>query len=376
MLMEFEDIKIELPESALTDDSVVELIDHLTDDGMEENQAKALAEDLLAEEAMTIGDAYLKQMGEYLRMVEEFRNELRARTIELLAALRKGTPRDSLPERLSAGSFRMIFRSLELTLERLKPPEETPLSEATIPFAEAVASTADLFAKKVSDLELADIEDWGGRIDEQAEAPRVRRGKIDPKTDPGWKGEPQGPVTVRRTAGQAAQFSERQIWRLPGEKLLDAVERIRHVLGRFIDDVEPLKEAWEKARLKVLKGRSVESLGKEGALEAYKQCQAQFWLEVRGDPAASEVLREAGFEFRGDRGAPTLRVTDPNVPVEQIRVSLDHAFEKAFGENWKVALDGDKLVFEFHAPNSYRDSIQRRFRIGTYSPQMTQPPPK
>ena len=364
MPIEFKDIKIELPESAFKEESVVRLVDYLTDDGMAEGEAKALVEELLSEEGMAIGDAYLKQMASYVRQVEQFRAELRSRTTELLASLREGKSPDTLPERLSASGFRMIFRSLEITLDKLKPPDATPVGESAAPAADRFFDPSEI------------DQLLGGLGDEpppETTVPRVRRGRIDPQTSPGWEGEPVRPVRVPRKPGQAREFDPlTQMDRLAGETLSDAVARVRQLIGELIDDT-PLKAAWAKARSKVLKGRSVESLGKEGALKAYEQVRDQFWQEVRDDPAALDCLKAAGLEFRRDTGAPTLRVTDPNVPVEQIRVSLDHAFEKSFEANWKLALDGDNLVFEFHAPNSFRDSTQRAFGIGTYSKQTSKP---
>jgi hypothetical protein len=126
MPIEFKELKIEVPESAFKEEHTVRLRRYLTDGGTEEGRAKALVEELLSEGAMTVGDAYLKQMGSFLRQIEAVRNELRAHTTELLTALRKGTPTDKLPARLSADAFGQIFRSLEITLEKLKPPEELP----------------------------------------------------------------------------------------------------------------------------------------------------------------------------------------------------------------------------------------------------------
>jgi hypothetical protein len=52
-----------------------------------------------------------------------------------------------------------------------------------------------------------------------------------------------------------------------------------------------------------------------------------------------------------------------NIPDAEITISLDHAAEKAIGSNWRRALDPTNLVYEFAAPNSWREIIQMRHPV-------------
>ena len=146
----------------------------------------------------------------------------------------------------------------------------------------------------------------------------------------------------------------------PGETTQrEAVARVRTVIGEPISDT-PLAKAWQAAREEVLAGRTVESLGQRAVnKEVYPRVRDRFWQLVREDGEARRFLAHAGFDL-GDAPAPLLRVTRSDIPVQQIRVSLDHSAEKAIGTNWKRALDGDNLIFEFHDPNSFREIVQRR----------------
>lgn len=193
-----------------------------------------------------------------------------------------------------------------------------------------------------------------GRIDDI----RVKKGKVDAKGEAQRKGPRKADIEDLHTE--------------PGEKPRDALVRLRRVVGKTIAET-PLAAAWEKARAKVLKGRSIESLGRAGALEAYKKAQKEFWSAVREDSGAVQFLQQSGYELPEGQGAALLKVKTPPKGVEPLiveerRISLDHSAEKALNDNWKLALDGDKLIFEFHRVNSFRDSIQRALRIGAFAP--------
>jgi hypothetical protein len=177
---------------------------------------------------------------------------------------------------------------------------------------------------------------------------------VDPET---------GRVAQRVEPETGRIVPESAIPRRPGETLREAASRIERVIGQRISDTR-LAPAWQRARDNVLRGRSVDSLGREGAIRAYGAVRDQFWQLVRTPEFAEgfEFLDEAGFALT-DAPAPLLRVLSADIPVQEIRISLDHAFEKAIGENWRRALDADNLIFEFHNPNSFREIIQRRHRL-------------
>lgn len=150
----------------------------------------------------------------------------------------------------------------------------------------------------------------------------------------------------------------------PGENARDAVERVRGVIGRSISDT-PLAQAWSEARETVLRGRSIESIGKRGMTGkggVYDQVRDQFWENVRADTGLKTWLGRAGFDL-GDAPAPLLRVNREGLPVQQLRISLDHKAEKAIGQNWRKAIDSDNLRLEFHDPNAFREIVQRRHKL-------------
>ncbi|HVE34921.1 MAG TPA: hypothetical protein VNC18_15270 [Gemmatimonadaceae bacterium] len=187
---------------------------------------------------------------------------------------------------------------------------------------------------------------------------RVKKGKVNATGE------------VERPGPRKADMED--IQRLPNETGRQAVARVNKVISKAISET-PLAAAWEQARAKVLGGQTVESLGRQGTLDAYKSAQKEFWKAVRADPAAVQFLQDSGFTLPPGEGAALLNVNPPKagqqpLAVEERRISLDHSVEKAIGQNWKKALDGDNLVFEFHRNNSYRDSTQRALKIGAYAP--------
>jgi hypothetical protein len=91
---------------------------------------------------------------------------------------------------------------------------------------------------------------------------------------------------------------------------------------------------------------------------------------VRSNGPASFFLRIRGFDLAGT-GAPLIE-TNPSstLIVEARRISLDHmeGFEKATGTNYRFAVDSNILSFEFQYPNTLRDAIGRRLKLGIYAP--------
>jgi hypothetical protein len=182
---------------------------------------------------------------------------------------------------------------------------------------------------------------------------RATRPQVKGKKRPTIEGRGISTRDVDRLDGE-------DIARLEGESLNDAITRVQRVIGRPVSET-PLAAAWQRARARVLAGREVEELGKNGATKAYKDAQELFWAEVRADAAARSYLSGAGFVL-GEAPAPLLRITRA-LPVQQVRVSLDHAAEKALGTNWRRALDADNLELEFQDPNTWREVIQVRHRM-------------
>jgi len=154
-----------------------------------------------------------------------------------------------------------------------------------------------------------------------------------------------------------ARLDIQNIPRLAGETARDALARVRGVIGVRLDEIEPVRRCWERARQRVL---SQHTLGPSNYADLYDRARRLFWSEVRNDAEATAHFRRAGFEFPAtDSSAPMLG-TIADVSATEIRVSLDHIAEKAIGDNWRYALDTDNLRMEFSMPNTYREIIQAR----------------
>jgi Pre-toxin TG len=161
--------------------------------------------------------------------------------------------------------------------------------------------------------------------------------------------------------------------RAAGESQRAALARVRRVIGRRMDTT-PLGPFWERARAKVVGGRSLAGATRQEMFDLYNKVRNEFWDMARADPDAVRYLDEAGFEFAATGKAPLVKVTDPpaglrgwpkaaDIPIQERRVSLDHNLEKALGENYRRAIDADNLTFEFHNPNSNRETVQRKFGL-------------
>jgi hypothetical protein len=204
----------------------------------------------------------------------------------------------------------------------------------------------DKIKKTLANLTDEDIEKFVSEIGEKAESPAVTGGKrpmIDDKRVP----------TKKRRRLEAEDIPRRK-----DEKLADAAARVQRIVGKKVSDHASFKKAWERAREHVLKSKT---LTKDNVAEVYAAVRKRFWGEIWGDEDALKVLRESGFYLPQEKGsAAFLGGVKPDVPRQEITLSLDHAFEKARGENWKIALEPDNLVFEFHNPNSFREIVQMR----------------
>jgi hypothetical protein len=161
--------------------------------------------------------------------------------------------------------------------------------------------------------------------------------------------------------------------RAAGETQRAALQRVKNVIGRRIEDT-PLQQVWERARAKVVGGRNLENATRQDMFDLYNKVRDEFWTQARTDAAAKDFLERAGFEFPVTGKAPLLRVVDPppglvgwpkasEIPIQERRISLDHTLEKALGENYRRAIDADNLVFEFHNPNSNRETVQVKFGL-------------
>jgi len=210
---------------------------------------------------------------------------------------------------------------------------------------------ADEYRRLVDRLEL-----WDPEIDrafaEQAETEAVKGGKRPTIED------------VRVPTTQRVKLDIGDFELLEGEKnQIEALARIRKVMGKKVSDIPELRQGWNTARNEVVGGRSLETASRQEMLELYSKVRNRFWDLARDDPGALEALEKAGFEFPPSGRAPLLKVNKPGIPIQERRISLDHNLEKALGENYKKAIDADNLTLEFHNPNSNRETVQVKFGL-------------
>ena len=189
-----------------------------------------------------------------------------------------------------------------------------------------------------------EIDDYVARLDEVAETPKVKGGKIDDRRVPTGK--------VRRMEAEDIPRVTKT------ETLEQAKARIQTVIGKTIADDPALRRLWDEAASEVMRGKR---LTKGNAATMYDRTRNKFWQKVRDNP---DLFRDAGFALpRSKTRAPYLRGMRKNIPDAEITISLDHSAEKAIASNWKRALDPTNLVYEFAAPNSWREIIQMRHPV-------------
>lgn len=212
-------------------------------------------------------------------------------------------------------------------------------------------------------------EETGSSEAAPAEPPAAGRQPEAEDLDPSQATRPEVTGGKRPRVGDV-RVATRRVRRLdigdfelrPGETTqLQALARIKRVIFKKISDT-PLGRVWEQARREVVGNRSLESATRQEMLGLYDKVRNRFWDLAGKDPGATRFLADAGFEFGSGR-APLLKVNDPAIPIQERRISLDHNLEKALGENYKKAIDADNLTFEFHNPNSNRETVQVKFGL-------------
>jgi Domain of unknown function (DUF4157) len=174
-----------------------------------------------------------------------------------------------------------------------------------------------------------------------------------------------GPPSRPRIGDRPVPTSRRQrldIGTLPvhaGETVRAAVVRVRRVIGHRLSEIPELNAAWIRARSHVLSDRT---LSATNYAELYRLTRRGFWREVRRpESGALHHFVDAGFTMPpGPATAPVLSAVPAEIPITETRISLDHVYEKAIGENWRLALDPDNLRMEFAMPNTAREALQGR----------------
>jgi hypothetical protein len=199
-----------------------------------------------------------------------------------------------------------------------------------------------------------------GNLEERASTPKVTGG---PKSGHRIDGKkvPNKPPS-RLDIGADPKGRDAAIPRREGETSHAAATRINKVIGKQISDIPALSKLWNDARASVLSRRQLTA---ENYGDLYNATRDSFWDRVKGNSAEAEaarnILNEAGIGFDPDKGrAPRLLDVDPKLKRAESVVSLDHNEEKARGDNWKKALDGNNLTLAFAMPNTNRENIQAR----------------
>lgn len=148
--------------------------------------------------------------------------------------------------------------------------------------------------------------------------------------------------------------------RRPNETRVQAVTRIRTVVGRRISDT-PLLPVWNAVVTRLTGGAAPRDLGRGRMLQLYATAQGQFWIAVAQDHDLVQYLNDAGIAFEPNSRAPLVQVNDPAaVSWTERKITLDHLREKAIGDNWEHALDPTNLELQPQGANQYREAKQAR----------------
>lgn len=186
---------------------------------------------------------------------------------------------------------------------------------------------------------------FAGDLADQAQAPRVTGGQSDPR------------IAGARVPGRPpARLDIENVPQLAGETQQQAAARVRTVIGHTISEFPGMEQRWNDARASVLSRRT---LTQANSRELFDATREAFYRRLRGDPAAEQILNDAGLELAGANStAPRLQGAPAGSRAAELTVSLDHVVERA--ADWQRALDANNLRFEFAAPNTDREIVQMR----------------
>jgi hypothetical protein len=318
------------------------------------------------------GDGYVREMSGTLERIFKTRDDLSA----LYDSAAKGG-------NVTAEAVKAKFDDLAADMAKLKSPDKALAETPTIELPPKEVPTGAKTPPLEPDLSFgggteADLDAMLDDIENKAEAPLAKGGRIDGKKVPGPPRQPRDPSRWAEWNEKVAHWLGRRenklnLWNLvrrAGESYRDSLARTLDVIGMKISDHPDVWEVWNRAREKVLAGRSIDDLGRDemlgkgafdGKSSMYDKVRDQFWADIRGTGARS-TMENAGLMF-GDEPAPNLETSNPNVNPGDVKVSLDHIDEKAQGDNWKRAIDGDNLRFEFADPNTFREIWQVRHKV-------------
>ncbi len=358
---------------------------------MTRGQARVYVERCIAGLIDWVGADYHGRLGPDLRRLVELRHQVESLYSEIIEQLRE-SPKRRLNQ-LPGNPVRKLEKALD-DLDRQLAKLENQSPSAVIGKTQPPAGKIVADAGQITDITAADIERLLPEApSDQPKGVPTPPGKIEtadvvvtPSKPRFQKSGTPIPTGKELPSGEVVSPSELRgdiddIALRPGERSmpqpqLAAANRVRNVIGRPLSDT-PLIAPWKAAVKHVLGDKTPDDLGPEGMLKAYEDARDYFWAEVRKPEhaPAAKFLRDNGFVM-GDTPAPYLRTKKrpkdrPQLTLQETRISLDHAARKASDENWRFALDGDKLYLEFHNANSFKEVVQARHKIGDLAPEAT-----
>jgi hypothetical protein len=317
------------------------------------------------------GDAEARLAGAAGKEAAGFADELRAAHVDVGGGHEvKATERGL--ERCSPGPCPLIDTFWENSLERhpeLKARIEADSRKArTDPvWAARDAGSADRALQNVTALE---FEQWAASIPAMAEAGELKFTKT--KRLPKHRADiANRPLTAEERAMVERNAAEMKVdgrlppdWEyrppdIPGAVIpAGMADDAMKIIGTLVTADAEVAACWRDAAQAALRD-SAEPLSKDNYEALYKSAQGRFWNRVGGNAGAKRFFEQYGYTVDGTRAA-YLKVE--GVAAHEVSVGLDHMLPKAAEgtDNWRYALDGDKLQFLMQADNTKLSHLEKK----------------
>jgi hypothetical protein len=388
---------------------------------MSPKAARAYVERCIAAMFDAIGSDYQGMLGPVLARIVENRHQVEQIYVGILKALEadRKLRLNKLPPELSLARLEALLDQLDkdvATVNGQSPPVALAGTTPSVSPAQVVADADKAFAAELGKVVPETPQDFPKKAATPAPKEWTSEALVGGSSDPHFEKTgtrvPTGKTKKGKQLSKAQRKGKTEVFspedfrmgmddfevhaddaKLPMPRLATAA-RMKRVIGKKIADIPELVACWEPHAGTVRrkppqtavehvdalwdsKGRRrpVDSVGKQGMLDAYEAARGYFWDEVRKHPAAKQFLEDGniggGLES-GDTGAAFVRTKKrsakrPKLSEKQSRLSLDHNRRKASPGNWRHALDPKELTIEFDNPNSLKESIQQAFEIEDHS---------
>jgi len=132
----------------------------------------------------------------------------------------------------------------------------------------------------------------------------------------------------------------------------DLAQNAMQVIGKRISENPAVAACWETAVEDLRKLLSPENYD-----ALYKKAASRFWSNVGREGAAKDYFTKFGYKVDGKTAA---YLDVKGVDRQEVSLGLDHTFPKATDDNWKYALDGDKLQFLMQADNTKLSHLEKK----------------